>query len=78
MKIECKNVWKYFGQTTALNDVNLGIADNEFITLVGASGCGKSTLLRTLAGLETHSQGDVLVDGLAITGPGQDLSLIHI
>ena len=76
MKIECKNVWKYFGQTTALNDVNLGIADNEFITLVGASGCGKSTLLRTLAGLETHSRGDVLVDGQAITGPGQDRAMV--
>ena len=76
MKIECKNVWKYFGQTTALNDVNLGIADNEFITLVGASGCGKATLLRTLAGLETHSQGDVLVDGQAITGPGQDRAMV--
>ena len=76
MKIECKNVWKYFGDTTALNDVNLGIADNEFITLVGASGCGKSTLLRTLAGLETHDKGDVLVDGRAITGPGQDRAMV--
>jgi len=76
MKIECKNVWKYFGQTTALNDVNLGIANNEFVTLVGASGCGKSTLLRTLAGLETHSKGDVLVDGKAITGPGQDRAMV--
>ena len=76
MKIECKNVWKYFGQTTALNDVNLGIANNEFVTLVGASGCGKSTLLRTLAGLETHSKGDVLVDGKPITGPGQDRAMV--
>ena len=80
MKIECKNVWKHFGtgpqQVTALNDVNLGIANNEFITLVGASGCGKSTLLRTLAGLETHSQGDVLVNGKAISGPGQDRAMV--
>jgi NitT/TauT family transport system ATP-binding protein len=80
MKIECKNVWKFFGdgpkQTTALQDVNLGIADNEFITLVGASGCGKSTLLRTLAGLETHSKGEVLVEGRAITGPGQDRAMV--
>lgn len=76
MKIECKNVWKYFGQTTALNDVNLGIANNEFVTLVGASGCGKSTLLRTLAGLEAHSKGDVLVDGKPITGPGQDRAMV--
>ena len=76
MKIECKNVSKFFGSTTALNDVNLGIADNEFITLVGASGCGKSTLLRTIAGLETHSRGEVLVDGQAITGPGQDRAMV--
>jgi NitT/TauT family transport system ATP-binding protein len=76
MKIECKNVWKYFGPTTALSDINLGIANNEFVTLVGASGCGKSTLLRTLAGLETHSQGDVLVDGQPITGPGEDRAMV--
>ena len=76
MKIECKNVWKFFGDTTALNDVNLSIADNEFVTLVGASGCGKSTLLRTLAGLETHSRGGVLVDGQPIAGPGQDRAMV--
>ena len=80
MKIECKNVWKFFGdepkRTTALQDVNLGIADNEFITLVGASGCGKSTLLRTLAGLETQSKGEVLVDGITMTGPGQDRAMV--
>jgi NitT/TauT family transport system ATP-binding protein len=76
MKIECKNVFKTFGTTTALQDVNLGIADNEFVTLVGASGCGKSTLLRTLAGLETHSAGDVLVNGEPVTGPGQDRAMV--
>jgi len=76
MKIECKNVFKTFGTTTALQDVNLGIADNEFVTLVGASGCGKSTLLRTLAGLETHSAGDVLVNGKPVTGPGQNRAMV--
>lgn len=76
MKIECKNVSKHFDQTTALNDINLGIANNEFVTLVGASGCGKSTLLRTLAGLETHSKGDVLIEGNAIAGPGQDRAMV--
>ena len=76
MKIECKNVCKYFGETTALSDVNLGIADNEFVTLVGASGCGKSTLLRTLAGLETHNKGEILVEGQAIAGPGRDRAMV--
>ena len=76
MKIECKNVCKYFGETIALSDVNLGIADNEFVTLVGASGCGKSTLLRTLAGLETHNKGEILVEGQAIAGPGRDRAMV--
>jgi NitT/TauT family transport system ATP-binding protein len=75
-KIECKNVFKRFDKTVALQDVNLSIADNEFITLVGASGCGKSTLLRTLAGLETHSSGDVLINGQPVSGPGQDRAMV--
>ena len=79
-RIECRALWKFFGEreprTTALQDVNLRIADNEFVTLVGASGCGKSTLLRTLAGLERHSRGDVLVDGHPIAGPGRDRAMV--
>nr|WP_297351164.1 ABC transporter ATP-binding protein [uncultured Caldimonas sp.] len=79
-RIECRALWKFFGEheprTTALQDVNLRIADNEFVTLVGASGCGKSTLLRTLAGLERHSRGDVLVDGRPIAGPGRDRAMV--
>ena len=75
-KIECKNVFKRFDKTVALQDVNLSIADNEFITLVGASGCGKSTLLRTLAGLETHSSGDVLINGQPVSGPGQVRAMV--
>ncbi len=76
MKIQCKNVCKTFGQTKALDNIDLSIANNEFITLVGASGCGKSTLLRTLAGLELHSSGEITVDGQAITGPGQNRAMV--
>jgi len=76
MKIECRQVFKQFGAVTALQDVNLAIADNEFVTFVGASGCGKSTLLRTIAGLETHSRGDVLVNGRPIAGPGRDRAMV--
>lgn len=79
-RIACRQVNKFFGegakQVHALKDVNLTIGDNEFVTFVGASGCGKSTLLRTLAGLERHSTGDVLVDGQAISGPGQDRAMV--
>jgi NitT/TauT family transport system ATP-binding protein len=79
-QIECRGVWKFFGegdkQVTALKDVNLAIEDNEFVTLVGASGCGKSTLLRTIAGLERHSRGEVLVGGTPINGPGRDRAMV--
>ncbi len=60
----------------ALQDVNLAIGSNEFVTFVGASGCGKSTLLRCIGGLETLSSGEIKVDGSPITGPGVDRAMV--
>lgn len=62
-EIEIKNVAKDFGAFTALHSVDLTIADQEFMVLLGASGCGKTTLLRIIAGLETPSQGEVWIGG---------------
>ncbi len=60
--ITLDNVGKvYAGGTRAIGDVNLDIADGEFIVLVGPSGCGKSTLLRMVAGLETITDGQVRI-----------------
>jgi len=56
-----KNVWKRFGDVVALEDLNIDIADKEFLVLVGPSGCGKTTALRCLAGLEEISDGEVLI-----------------
>ena len=53
----------YDGGVTAVHDVNLTIADKEFIVLVGPSGCGKSTTLRMVAGLEDISGGELYIDG---------------
>ncbi len=53
----------YDGGVTAVHDVNLHIADKEFIVLVGPSGCGKSTTLRMVAGLEEISDGELYIDG---------------
>jgi multiple sugar transport system ATP-binding protein len=62
-EIQIKNVAKTFGSFQALNDINLTIADQEFMVLLGASGCGKTTLLRIIAGLETASTGEVWIGG---------------
>ena len=53
----------YDNKVTAVHDVNLHIADKEFIVLVGPSGCGKSTTLRMVAGLEEISEGELYIDG---------------
>jgi len=55
------HVYKRFGEVTAVNDLNIQIADKEFLVLVGPSGCGKSTALRLLAGLEDISDGHILI-----------------
>jgi multiple sugar transport system ATP-binding protein len=56
-----RNVWKRFGNTVAVKDLNIEVADKEFLVLVGPSGCGKSTSLRMLAGLEEISEGEILI-----------------
>ncbi|MDO5621400.1 MAG: sn-glycerol-3-phosphate import ATP-binding protein UgpC [Paracoccus sp. (in: a-proteobacteria)] len=56
----------YPGGTRAIGDVNIDIADGEFIVLVGPSGCGKSTLLRMIAGLESITEGTVSIGGRVV------------
>jgi NitT/TauT family transport system ATP-binding protein len=78
--VQCKGVWKTFGggatAVTALQDIDLAVEDGEFVTLVGASGCGKSTLLRTIAGIETHDAGEIIVGGIPIDGPGVERAMV--
>jgi len=62
--------------TLALQPTSLEVADNDFITVLGPSGCGKSTLLRIVAGLDTPTVGNVLLDGKEVTGPGADRGMV--
>ncbi|RWC90627.1 MAG: ABC transporter ATP-binding protein [Mesorhizobium sp.] len=65
-QIELRGIEKFFGAVQVIHNLNLAIADNEFIVLLGQSGCGKTTTLRAIAGLETIDQGDILIDGKAV------------
>ena len=60
----------------AIDHVNLEVADEEFVCLVGASGCGKSTLLNIVAGLEMPTSGTVAVDQELVVGPGPDRGMV--
>jgi NitT/TauT family transport system ATP-binding protein len=60
----------------ALHDANLAVDAGEFVCLIGASGSGKSTLLRMIAGFETVSSGQILMQGKAVAGPGPDRGMV--
>ena len=62
--------------TTIFEDLWLGVAQGEFVCVIGHSGCGKTSVLNILAGLEAPSEGVVLVDDRAIDGPGLDRAVI--
>ncbi len=61
--LQLRRVNKAFDTTHVIHDVDLAIADGEFVVFVGPSGCGKSTLLRMIAGLEKVTSGDIVLDG---------------
>jgi len=64
--IRLVNVSKYYDGTPALNNINLYVKRNEFLTLLGPSGCGKTTTLRIIGGFEIPDSGDVLFEGKRI------------
>jgi NitT/TauT family transport system ATP-binding protein len=78
--LEVKGLDKEFetpkGKVKALKDINFRTHKREFVCVIGPSGCGKSTLIRILAGLETPSSGQMLLDGKEVHGPGPDRGMV--
>ncbi len=80
--LEIEKVTKYFpgsngkGDLCVFRDVHFHIEKGEFVTMVGHSGCGKTTLLNIIAGLETPSEGGIVLDGKEVTDPGLDRMVV--
>ncbi|MFA7555666.1 MAG: ABC transporter ATP-binding protein [Spongiibacteraceae bacterium] len=75
--IQAKNLGKRYGNDVILERVSVNVEEGEFITLVGASGCGKSTFLKMILGIESATDGELLLDGKPIPDePGSDRGIV--
>lgn len=77
--VKLRNLHKAFGDYTALEQLNLSIADGEFMMLLGPSGCGKSTTMRLIAGLEAPTSGEILIGDRRVNDvPARDRDLAMV
>lgn len=81
VKIVCKDITKIFiqkgkQQVHVLDHISLDVKENEFVVILGPGQSGKSTLLRIVAGLETPTEGHVLIDSQEVEGPGPERGLV--
>jgi len=80
MKLEVRNLEKIYhgrtGDVQALQPTSFTIGSGEFVSFVGPSGCGKSTTLYIIAGLDTPTRGQILLDGEEVSGPGRDRGMV--
>lgn len=79
--LQLENIHKSFPlpggkEYKAVVDVNVNIAKNEIISIIGHSGCGKSTLLNLIAGLDIQTQGNILLNDKEVKGPGPERAVV--
>src|SRR6202030_3350138 len=72
-KLELRGVERRFGDTVAVDGVNLALDEGEFVSLLGPSGCGKTTTLRMIAGFIDPTAGTIEMDGLVLSSPARSL-----
>lgn len=80
--VEARGVGKVYADTQtgsefrALEGVDLQLTEGEFLSIIGPSGCGKTTLLKMIGGLVSYDEGELLVGGDPVTGPGRDRAVV--
>ena len=74
-EIIIKDLTKMYGKTAAVDHLDLHIPDRSFITLLGPSGCGKTTTLRMIAGLETPTSGEIIINGQVVFSSAQGIDV---
>ena len=75
--IICRDVHKWFGRFHALRGINMEVRTGEVIVIFGPSGSGKSTFIRTINRLEEHQRGQIIVDGIELTGDIKNVEKIR-
>ncbi|CAN5620577.1 amino acid ABC transporter ATP-binding protein [soil metagenome] len=76
--IVCRNVNKWYGEYHALRDFSLTVQRKEVVVIIGPSGSGKSTFIRTINRLEEHQSGEIIIDGIPLTGDVGNIEAIRM
>lgn len=77
IQLQVSNLKKQFGTETVLDGIDLTVSKGEVVVILGPSGCGKSTLLRCMNGLETPTEGEILLDGIEVTSNSKNITQLR-